>query len=135
IFYLTKTMTGDLGAVIASATYAVLSLSSSVLGLAAHATHFVVLPAVAGALLLLIVSRKNESRAYLWPGLLFGLAFLMKQPGCFFVLFGALYILCRPLASNPEHPLKRRVLNLSVFTLGTAAPLFATCVWLYAAGV
>src|SRR5207247_9795147 len=80
IFYLTRRMTGEFGAVIASGSYAVLSLSSSVLGFAAHATHFVVLPAVAGALLLLIVSGKNESRGYFWPGALFGVAFLMKYP-------------------------------------------------------
>src|SRR6266508_1592568 len=87
IFYLTKRATGDFGTVIASGTYAVLSLSSSVLGFAAHATHFVVLPAVGGALLLLIVSPENKARRYFWPGALFGLAFVMKQPGVFFVLF------------------------------------------------
>ncbi len=135
IFYLARTTTGDFGAVIASGTYAALSLSSSVLGFAAHATHFVVLPAVAGALLLLIVSGKNKARGYFSPGALFGLAFLMKQPGFFFVLFGALYILCQPISSKFADPLKRRFLNLGVFTLGAAAPLVVTFVWLYAAGV
>ncbi|HEU0046904.1 MAG TPA: glycosyltransferase family 39 protein, partial [Nitrososphaera sp.] len=134
-FYLTKRVAGDFGAVIAGGTYAVLSLSSSVLGFAAHATHFVVLPAMVGALLLLNVSERNKVLGYFWPGGLFGLAFLMKQPGFFFILFGALYILCQPIPCESADRVKRRLFNLGAFTLGAAAPLVVTFAWLYAAGV
>jgi hypothetical protein len=135
VYSLAKKMIGDFGAVIAGGTYAVLSLNSSVLGFAAHATHFVVLPAVAGALLLFTASKKNKWTGYLWSGALFGLAFVMKQPGFFFVLFGALFIIYRYVSFRPAHPVKRFLLYLTAFTIGAAAPLVVTFIWLYFAGV
>src|SRR3954468_16396917 len=55
-----KLLDGDETAgVVAAITYGLLSLSPSVLGLAGHATHFVVLPALAATLLLL---RATEAR-------------------------------------------------------------------------
>ena len=70
-----------------------LSLSSSVLGFAAHATHFVVLPALAGTLLLLRALDKEKLLLYFLSGTLLGCSVIMKQPGMFFVLFGGTYIL------------------------------------------
>jgi len=64
---------------VAAVSYAVLSASPSVLGLAAHATHFVMLPGVAGAFLLL---GPQSSKRLLASGLLFGVGLLMKQPAC-----------------------------------------------------
>src|SRR5437773_11923386 len=53
IFFLGRYLMGRLAGVAAAATYGVISLMPYVLGQAAHATHFVVLPAIAGALVLL----------------------------------------------------------------------------------
>jgi 4-amino-4-deoxy-L-arabinose transferase-like glycosyltransferase len=83
LFYLGRKLVNDVAAAIASGSYAVLSLSSSVFGFAAHATHFVALPAIGGALLLLSAVDKNKPHLYFFSGTLFGLAFLMKQPGLF----------------------------------------------------
>src|SRR6185295_12425866 len=52
VYLLTKRLTGDAPGVVAAGTYGLLSISPWCLGLAAHATHFVVLPALAGVLLL-----------------------------------------------------------------------------------
>ena len=93
VYLLARKIVGDFPAAIAGGTYAVLSLSSSVLGFAAHATHFVVLPAMAGTLLLLHALEKEKLYLYFLIGLLFGMSVIMKQPGIFFVLFGATYIL------------------------------------------
>ena len=53
VFFLSARLVGDGAALAASAIYACLSLSQGLLGMAAHATHFVIVPALGGLLLLL----------------------------------------------------------------------------------
>lgn len=134
VFLLAKKLISGLAALAASGTYAVLSLSNSVYGFAAHATHFVVLTALGGILVLLSALEKNTLKAYFGSGVLFGLAFLMKQPGIFFFLFGALYVLYHYFSSRPPYPLKRLILNLGTFSIGAAVPLLAILVWVYTSG-
>lgn len=71
----------------AAAAYVLLSLSLASQGLYAHATHFVVLPAM-GAFVLL-----TRNRMPLLAGVFLGLAVLMKQPGAAFAAFGVLWML------------------------------------------
>src|SRR5436190_3306071 len=52
VYFLGRRLFGQICGLIAAASFAALSLSHSVFGLAAHATHFVTLCAVAGTLLL-----------------------------------------------------------------------------------
>ena len=60
VFLLGARLVGDGAALAASAIYACLSLSQALLGTAAHATHFVNVPALCGLLLLL---KRHESSA------------------------------------------------------------------------
>ena len=83
IFFLGRRLVNSTAGIAAAATYAVLSLSPSVLGLASHATHFVMLPVVGGLLLLLNQSDRHAFRRLFGSGLLFGLGLLMKQPAVF----------------------------------------------------
>jgi len=84
ILFLGRNILGELGGISSAAAYCVLSLMPNVLGLAAHATHFVVMFAVAGTLLL-SRSLDRQSRTLIFAsGSLFGFALLMKQPGLFF---------------------------------------------------
>jgi hypothetical protein len=53
VFLLARQLVGLIAAIAAAASYTILSASPSVLGLAAHATHFVMLPTLLGALVLL----------------------------------------------------------------------------------
>ena len=87
IFFLGRELLGELGGIGAASAYCVLSLMPNVLGLAAHATHFVVMFSVAGAFLLLRALDRRSNRLIAASGCLFGFALLMKQPGLFFVLF------------------------------------------------
>jgi 4-amino-4-deoxy-L-arabinose transferase-like glycosyltransferase len=84
VFLLGRRLFGALGGVVASATYGLLSSTPAVLGFSAHATHFVVLPALGGTLLLLRAKESQKAALFFWSGLLLGLAPLMKQPGAFF---------------------------------------------------
>lgn len=135
IYFLCKKIANDLSAIIASGSYAILSLSSSVLGFAAHATHFVVLASLGGSLLLLSAAEKNRPHLYFLSGGMFGLALLMKQPGVFFIAFGASYIMFRSFSVQPRHFSRETTLNLAMLLFASLLPLLITGGWLYLAGV
>src|ERR1039458_8291855 len=207
MFLLGRRLLGEASGVTAAVAFALLSLSPSVMGLAAHATHFVVLAALGGILLLLRacgeevksprskvqsqgtevqgpqsnvqsltskvqsqepssltfhVSRFTFHASLFLAGLLFGLAFLMKQHGLFFGLFGAVYLLRvrtgewlaaagakrQPPASRGLRERKgfslastgslaglgRLVRDLGWFGLGWLVPYGLTCLVLWGAG-
>ena len=128
-----RRLLGVLGGVAAGASYSVLSLMPYVLGQAAHATHFVVLFAIAGSLVLLTALDRQSRRLIFGSGCLFGLALLMKQPGVFFVLFGVLYLAAADWRSGigVRKTLLRSVLLIS----GAITPLLLTAASLWVCGV
>ncbi len=134
VFLVARRLFDDTAGVVAAACYGVMSLSSVFLGLAAHATHFVVLAMLLGMLCLLRAISSGRSAAYFGSGLLFGLAFLMKQQGVFFALFGAAWIAWEELTRRPViwRRLSRRV---GLFSVGCVTPFVALCVTLRWLGV
>ena len=120
-------------AVFAGMSYLLLSSSRSVLGFQGHATHFVVFFAMAGILLLLEALDKNSSWMLWASGLLFGMAFLMKQHGIFFLGFAGLYVLVHEF----QLPLRWEAISrkIAVFTLGAILPLALTFFILWQVGV
>jgi 4-amino-4-deoxy-L-arabinose transferase-like glycosyltransferase len=135
IYFLGKKIANDLSAIIASGSYALLSLNSSVLGSAAHATHFVVLSAVSGSYVLLNAVEKNRRLYYVLSLGMFGLALLMKQPGAFFIAFGASYIILQYFSGQPMKFSREAVLNLALFLSAALLPLLAASIWFFFAGV
>src|SRR5881398_1319585 len=95
-----RLMNNSTAGIAAATTYTVLSVSPSVLGLAAHASHFVMLPVLGGTLVLLNESNGRNFERLFVSGVLFGTGLLMKQPAVFFILFGALYLLSNDLRSK-----------------------------------
>ena len=133
VFLLALRLAGLFAAVVAGASYSILSVSPSVLGLYGHATHFVVLMAIAGVLLLLEALDRHRQWLFLVSGIFFGLAFVMKQPGLLFVIFGAFCLLRAEVRRGIKwRPLTER---LGVFLAGAALPFVLTCIWLWRAGV
>ncbi|MBV9574624.1 MAG: glycosyltransferase family 39 protein, partial [Acidobacteriales bacterium] len=128
---------GPTAATVSAASYALLSLSPSVLGFAGHATHFVVLWAVAAALLL---SGKRRSTGILFAcGLLLGVAFLMKQPGILFAVFAALFLIRETIRSanlqSPRWVWAKLAGRLAALGAGVLLPFLLTCLLLWRAGV
>jgi len=140
IFLVGRRLINTIGGLTAAASYAVLSVSPSVLGLAAHATNFVVLP-VLGGILLLKGQRVTDSEPsqpkqlvrLFASGVLFGIGILMKQPGLLFIPFGIIYIVWRDL--NRRLSLNRMLLNILIFLGGSAFPLGITSLILWQVGV
>jgi 4-amino-4-deoxy-L-arabinose transferase-like glycosyltransferase len=134
VYLLAARLSGRVAGVAAGASYALLSAGQAVLGFAAHATHFVVLPALAGLLLLLRAGGRWRGWLCLSGGFLLGLAFLMKQPGFMFVLFGGLYLACSALRKRPVD-MRGLISGTGPFMLGCVLPCAITCLALLAAGV
>jgi len=121
------------GAAIATAVYALMTLSPAYLGIAAHPTHFVMLPVLLGLWLLLRMKETGGLFDSLASGCLFGIAFLMKQHGVFFGIFGGLYLAWISIAGKVTW---RLVLErMAVYSLGCLLPFLAVCIWLHTAGV
>ena len=132
-FLLGKRLFGALAGLVASSSYALLSTSSSVIGLAGHATHFVVLAAIGGVLLLLKAAEGRRTWLYFWSGLLLGLAFLMKQPGIMFTVFGGLYLV-KAERQIWLHQRREFWTKAGLYACGAMLPFALTCLLLAVAG-
>jgi hypothetical protein len=133
IFLLAKYLYGSLAGAVAGITYSFLSCRPGVLGIYAHASHFVVLAALAGILLLLRAIDTGRTGLFFASGLCFGLAFLMKQPGILFAVFAGLYWLWREWRRS--FPWRKVALRGGALFAGIALPFGLTCLILLRAGV
>lgn len=127
LFLITKKLLNSRTALIAALSFALLSVSPTVLGFAAHATHFIILAALAGTWLLLLGLGNARLALYGGSGFLFGLAFLMKQQGIFYVLFGGFLILHGGLLSQPLR-IKAIAGRVLIFSAGAVLPLLLVVV-------
>jgi 4-amino-4-deoxy-L-arabinose transferase-like glycosyltransferase len=134
VFLLARDLFDSLAGGIAAASYSLLALSPSVLGMAAHATHFINFFGVAAIWALWRALQSDKLRLLLASGLLFGMAFLMKQQGAFLGGFGALVVLMHYARRRP-FCWRKFLAGTTVFTLGGILPYAATCFWLWRAGV
>ena len=133
IFLLGRRLVNCVVGLVAASSYAVLSVSPSVLGLAGHATHFVVLPVLAGILLLLDASDRYAYARLFASGALFGVGLVMKQPAIFFIPVGIIYLAWNDV--RRKRAPKDILLRGLVFGIGAITPLVLTCLILWRAGV
>jgi hypothetical protein len=133
IFLLGRRLMNSTAGIAAATTYAVLSVSPSVLGLAAHATNFVMIAVLGGTLLLLNTTDRQAFRRLFASGLLFGIGALMKQPALLFIPFGAIYLLYNDVRQRLS-PKKILLRNLT-FWIAAIFPIATTCLILWHAGV
>ncbi len=133
LFLIVRRLFDPLAAVIAGASFGLFTIRPLVLGLAAHATHFVTLFALLALLILFKALDSNRLILYFASGFCFGLAFLMKQPGILFGIFGGLYLCLRGWPGADERPAFIR--KLVAYSAGAIVPYTLTCLILWRAGV
>ena len=122
LFLFARRLMGGRGAVATAVAFASLSLSPALLGTFAHATHYVLLPALAGLLVLqhALEGTGRRIRLFALGGFLLGIAVLMKQSGGVFPLFALAWL----LTDGRQRPDRWR--GTGAFCLGVAAPLALT---------
>ncbi|MBN1766149.1 MAG: glycosyltransferase family 39 protein [Sedimentisphaerales bacterium] len=130
VFLLAKKLFVPLSALGAAGAFAFLSTSQWVQGIFANAEHFVILPALGGILLLMHWSRIQKGAFLLIGAVLLGLAFLMKQHGGAFVVFGGGYLVITEIRRRPfsGRVFIRRII---CFLLGVFLPFGLTCLILW----
>jgi len=133
VFFLARRLINETAGLVAAASYALLSISPTVLGFAAHATHFVMLPVLGGMLLLLDQHAHARFGRLFVSGVLFGMAVVMKQPGIFFAVFAVIYLITKEIRSGlrPKEWFPRAL----VFGGGVILPLTMMCLVLLYTGV
>lgn len=134
VFAITRKLFDPLAAVAAAGLFGLFTIRPLLLGLAGHATHFVVLAALGSIYLLLKACGTNRYSMFFFSGICAGLALLMKQPGVFFGIFAGLYLCCSewPGSQASRTAFLRKV---AWFSVGAILPYAVTCVILLRAGV
>jgi 4-amino-4-deoxy-L-arabinose transferase-like glycosyltransferase len=133
IFFLAKRFFGSLGGVSAAVLFAAASVSGKIVA-TANAENFVLLPAIAGVLLLF---KFQDSKKYLYliiAGILLGIAFLMKQHALGFILFGLFLLFWQSIRQKPfnyKHP----AVILFLYSFSVLMPFILTCLILWYVGV
>lgn len=133
VFLLARGLTGATGGLAAAVAYAAMTLSPTVYGTFAHATHFVVVFALAGLVVLGHALRSGRGGLFPIAGALFGLSVLMKQNGAFFAALGVGQIVWTEWSARPRD-FRRGRMRVGLFLLGAALPLVATGLVLDASG-
>jgi 4-amino-4-deoxy-L-arabinose transferase-like glycosyltransferase len=132
VYLLAKRVLDRNCALVSCTTYAILSLSQSVLGVFAHATHFVVLFSLAGFLLLLRYFDHQRMGLLFASGICFGVAITMKQHAVLLILCALVYLLRR---AWPVREKKILAAGTAFFLLGAALPYALFLVWVLQTGV
>jgi len=121
LFAVGRKLVNDTVGVLAAASFALLALAPYSLGLAAHATHFNVVAALGGLLLLLRYFDRPTLLRLAASGFCFGLSFVMKQHAMFLVIFGMAVLALHEWKQSPRD-LKRSAMALLTFGIGAILP-------------
>jgi len=89
VFAVGRRLVGEYAGAVAAASFAIFSVDQWVLGVFAHATHFVALTVTAGLLVLLRAIESERLSTYFWSGILLGISVLMKQHAIVYLPFAA----------------------------------------------
>ena len=148
LFLLVRRLFDDYVGLVAAATHAIMALDPTMMALAGHATHFVMLAGGGGLLLLVIGIERGRGMLFLWSGLCLGAAVLMKQPGAAFLAFAIVFLVWHEMGpqlvqrlsgargSDPELILWRQLIGrMGLLVVGAAIPYGLTCLVLWKAGV
>jgi len=133
LFFLAKRVLDATAGIVTAASYTMLSTSPSVLGFAGHATHFVVLVAIGGILLLSNPAEVLKPWRLCGAGALLGFAFLMKQPGIFFLLFGGVWLVFQ--AKRSKLGWRKLTARFSLFFTAATVPFALICLWMWKVGL
>jgi len=133
LFFITKKLFGPIAGVAAGVIFAITSISNLVEA-TANAENFVVLFALAGILFLMNFTDKRKIASLITAGLLMGMAFMMKQHGAGFMLFGLFYLLYKYLSDKPV-VWKEIIRVIFIYSFFSVLPFLVMCLILWRCGV
>jgi hypothetical protein len=133
LFLLTRRLFGLLAATVAAASYTLLVNRLSTMSLDGHATHFIVLASLSGILLLLHALESHRHTTLFLSGFCFGVAFLMKQHGILFAVFGGLFWAWSIWKQSARW--RKIIAGEMVLAAGVIVPFVVTCALIWHTGL
>jgi MFS family permease len=133
VFFLGRRLFGILAGTVAASSYTILANRLTTVSLNGHATHFIVLMALVGTILLLKAIETQRTFALFGSGIFFGLAFLMKQHGVLFAAFGFFFWAWSAWKQGTDW--RKLISQGSVLAGGMILPFLLTCLIIWHAGV
>jgi len=133
LFVLSKRLFGSIAGLASAVFFAITSISSSIKA-TANAENFVVLFAIAGIILLMNFADSKKYLSLAAGSILLGIAFIMKQHGAAFILFGFLFLLWDQIRQKPLN-WKKLVSVISVYFFFVLLPFLIVCLILWYCGV
>jgi hypothetical protein len=135
LYFLAYRLLGDrMAAAISAIAFGFLSVDRGILGVFGHATHFVVLAAVTGLLVLLRALNSRKASTFTAAGALLGLSVVMKQNGLFFLGMG-IGIAFWSGFGKAHRNFRAGVRDSTLVTAGAAIPFASLCLVLFVQGV
>jgi 4-amino-4-deoxy-L-arabinose transferase-like glycosyltransferase len=134
VFAIGRRLGGRSFGAIAAIAFALLSLDRWIMGVFAHATHYVLLPLLAGLYLLIRAPRTGRALSLLAAGVLLGVAVIVKQHAVLFLPLGAFLVLWGDVHSG-RRTAGALVLDLGILTAGAILPFAVLCGVLLRQGV
>ncbi len=122
IFFISKRLFNNLGAISAAIFWALLSMNMGISGFTVQSEHLVAFFALAGIYCLL---RYFDKTAYLWAmlsGLFFCLAFEVKQTSFFLGLCAGIILLGRQVFEEPRN-IKKAIMSTLIFGAAVIIPI------------
>jgi hypothetical protein len=120
--------------ILSAAAFAVMSVSQTIQGFSANAEQLLLLPALAGILLLLYGVESRKAWYFVTAGLLMGLASVVKHQGSFLACFAGLYALIT-LARAGREKLMRSLALFLIFAAGVFVPFACLCIYFKSVGL
>jgi hypothetical protein len=133
LFLLVKKLFGSVAGIAAAAFFAITSICNAVVA-TANAENFVVFFAIPGIILLLMFAESKKIISLITGGLFLGIAFIMKQYGAGFILFGFLFLLWSQISRKPVNWLSL-ISIIIVYSFAVTLPYLLTCLLLWHCGV
>ena len=134
LFALGRRIAGTYAAAIGAASFSLLALDRWSMGVYAHATHFVILPVVAGLLVLHTAFSSRQTWRFVAAGALAGVAMLMKQQAFPFTILFIGLALWHGWRSRATH--RASAWRPPIFVgVGALLPFAVTCAVLAVEGV
>lgn len=127
VFLLGRRLAGNVAGLAAAAAWALMSVSRAVLGNAAHLTHFVILTALSGMLLLLKGVETARSRFLITAGICLGTSVVFRQTSLIFVALGIVFLWVEARQSRAK--------QTGILIAASMLPLLLMGLWLWLAGV
>jgi hypothetical protein len=133
MFIMTKKLFGPIAGAASAVFFAITSISNTVLA-TANAENFVIVFAIGGIILLIMFAESKKYISLIAGGLLLGIAFMMKQHGAGFIIFGLFFLIWKCMSQKPINWLKS-ISAILVYSFAVFMPFLVTCLVLWCCGV